>query len=61
MKSDILIICNICNKNIIIKMFICNGNKIHDLDYDVKRHWIHLNIRCTLHNLICLIVFAMSN
>ena len=23
-------------------MIICSGNKIHDLDYDVIRHWIHL-------------------
>ena len=23
---------------------ICNGNKIHDLDYDLIRHWIHLNL-----------------
>ena len=23
-------------------MIICNGNKNHDLDYDVIRHWIHL-------------------
>ena len=23
-------------------MIISNGNKIHDLDYDVIRHWIHL-------------------
>ena len=23
-------------------MIICNGNKIHDLAYDVTRHWIHL-------------------
>ena len=23
-------------------MIICNGNKIHDLDNDVIRHWIHL-------------------
>ena len=26
-----------------IKMIICNGNKIHDLDYDIIGHWIHLN------------------
>ena len=25
-----------------IKMIICNNNKIHDLDHDVIRHWIHL-------------------
>ena len=25
-------------------MINCSGNKIHDLDYDVTRHWIHLNI-----------------
>ena len=25
-----------------IKMIICNGNKIHYLDYDVIGHWIHL-------------------
>ena len=25
-------------------MIICNGNKIHDLDYDVTRHWIHLKV-----------------
>ena len=24
-------------------MIICDGNKIHDLDYAVIRHWIHLN------------------
>ena len=23
-------------------MIICDGNKNHDLDYDVTRHWIHL-------------------
>ena len=28
-----------------IKMIICNGNKIHDLDCDVIRHWIHLKQR----------------
>ena len=26
-----------------IKIIICKGNKIHDLDYDVIRHWNHLN------------------
>ena len=23
-------------------MVICNGYKVHDLDYDVMRHWNHL-------------------
>ena len=26
----------------LIKTIICNGNEIHDLDYDVIRHWNHL-------------------
>ena len=42
MKSDILINSCIRNKKKKIKMIICNGHKIHDLDYDVTRHWIHL-------------------
>ena len=29
-----------------IKMIICDGNKIHDLDYDVIRHWIQQTNLC---------------
>ena len=29
-----------------IKMIVCSGNKFHDLDYDVIRQWIHLNVMC---------------
>ena len=25
-------------------MIICNGKKIHDLDYNVTQHWIHLKV-----------------
>ena len=47
MKSDILLFA--VQKNVFkIKrndeMIICIGDKIHDLDYDVIRHWIHLRI-----------------
>ena len=31
------------------KMMICNGNKIHDLDCDVIRHWIHIKRKCHDH------------
>ena len=30
-------------------MIICNGNKIHFLDYDVIRHWNHLNVPYTVY------------
>ena len=32
-------------------MIICYGNKIHDLDYDVIWHWIHLKTSSTFLNL----------
>ena len=25
-------------------MIICNGNKIHNLEYDSIQHWFHLNL-----------------
>ena len=36
-------------------MIICNGNKIHDLAYDITRHWIHLKYMlsfCTISTII---------
>ena len=41
-------------------MIICNGNKIHELGYDVTRHWIHLKWCIHLIKIQVSFVFKLS-